>query len=241
MKASLAPRLTTAAVITLVAVLLVDFILIGLHLWHESWRTGGKLTEWFEYSWLSLASDGGLGEWTAYLQLSIAAALLVVIAVRDGAPVLAAWALTLAVAVADDALTLHENGGEALVDALNLPAGAYTLAEFAVWAGMAAVLLPVLALTHRASDRSARATSWRLALLLVALIFFAAVVDVLDIAWGAGVFEDGGELIVSTLILVAVIDATAWPSSDAPARRRARYRAGDAAGSRRSATSTAPR
>ena len=214
MKPSPAPRLTTAAVIALAALLLVDFILIGLHLWHESWRTGGQLTEWFEYPWLSLASDGGLGEWTGYLQLSIAAVLLVVIAVRDSAPVLAAWALTLAVAVADDALMLHENGGEALVDALNLPAGAYTLAELAVWAGMAAILLPVLVLTHRAGDRSARATSWRLGVLLVALSFFAAVVDILDIPWGAGVIEDGGELIVSTLILVAVIDASAWPSSE---------------------------
>jgi hypothetical protein len=223
MKAMLVPRVTKTAVIALVALLLIDFVLIGLHVWH-AWGTVGKIPapEWVQRPGLSLSRDRGLAEWLNYLQLSIAAGLLVVMAVRaSAAPVLAAWAFALAVAVADDALLLHEEGGRALVVELGLPAAfgfrGQDLGELLVWAGMAAIVLPVLVLTHRASDRPARAISWRLVLLLGALAFFGVAVDLLVTPFGEvlplALAENGGEIVVCTFILVTVIAAATSRSS----------------------------
>ena len=218
MKAMVYPTLTRAAVVSLLALVAIDFILIGIHVscpvgpWDGSCRLG---------------HEGGLAELVGYLKLSIAAGLLAGMAIRNRAAVLAAWALALLVVVADDALQLHEIWGGALTSEWDLPAvlglRSQDLGELLVWAGLAALVVPVLALAHHhASDRRARSISWQLMLLAAALAFFAIGADMLGQALmdtagtPLGVVEEGGELFLPTLILVAVIAAE---TSDGPAPR----------------------
>jgi hypothetical protein len=211
--------------VSIAVLVLVDLTLIALHLWHRSWRTSGReVPEWVKSRDLSLEEDRGLAELVNYVELSIAAVLLLASSVaRRRATVLAAWALAMVVAVADDALRLHERWGAELAYQLALPQWfglrERDFGELLVWGGFAATLLPLLALAHRGSDRWARAVSWRMVVLLGALFFFAAGVDLLHIPFRGtapgrvlATVEDAGEIVVSTFFLVVAIAAatTSW-------------------------------
>lgn len=87
-------------------------------------------------------------------------------------------------------------------------------------------LLAILIPTHLRSNAEARSRSRRLLMLLIALAFFAVVVDMVHIlasGWTArilAVVEDGGELVVLSVIACAVLgmasrarDAAAAPEA----------------------------
>lgn len=113
----------------------------------------------------------------------------------------------------DDALQLHEwdgvlaPGGTSLSEA---GSSGSDLGELLVWAVLGTPLLGAILITHRRSDGAAQDTSRRLAALTVALVVLAAVVDAVHarttgtLAWVLGTVEDGGELVVLSLIVVVL-------------------------------------
>lgn len=210
----------------LCGLLVADLLLIGMHGWHVLGTRGSVAAPaWVLDARSSLERDRGFAEIVIYAKLSIAGLALLGLAQRRRAAVLAAWALTLVVVVADDANRYHERWGVELVDILGLTPAlglrARDFGELLVWAGLAAVLLPLIVAGHWCSPPWARAVSWRLAGLLAALALFGAVVDMAHIwfldTYVVGqllaVFEDGGELVVSSVIVAAVLAMArlAWP------------------------------
>lgn len=119
-------------------------------------------------------------EWLGYLQLLVAAGLLLSVA-RLTATVYAAWAGALAVVALDDALEWHERGGKWLDRNWTIPEppGLRTqdVGELITWAILGACVTIILVLAHRRSTRAARRDSLRLAGLIAVLMVFAVGVD----------------------------------------------------------------
>lgn len=173
----------------------------------------------------ALFDDGGVAEWFGHAKVAVTVGLLVVVAVRTGQAVFAAWAVLLALVVLDDALMLHEIWGARLAGAVDLPvvAGlrAQDTGELVVWAAMG--LLPAVAVivTHLRSDESTRRRSRRIGYLFAALLVVAVLLDVLVVATGPSLAsavlalgEDGGELVVMTLLLAYVLLVGTEPAAD---------------------------
>jgi len=121
-------------------------------------------------------------EQSGYLQLILAAALLLKLAWRPRlTPVFAGWAIALIVLLADDYVGLHERAGAGLEDWLNLPAvlglRARDLGELLYWGIQGFGVLLLLGVTHRLSPASARRVSWRLVAILILLAGSSAAID----------------------------------------------------------------
>lgn len=173
--------------------------------------------------------DGSYIEVLGYgLLLAAAIVLAAVASRRPSARVLVAWASVLTLVALDDALQLHERGGEMLVASLGLRAAAGLRAvdfgELVVWAALGACSLLVLCVGHRCSGPSARRQSWWLAGALAVLVFFAVVVDMGHIALQSVVtgrgerliswIEAAGELLGTALLLSVAIHIWRQPAHD---------------------------
>ncbi|HSK17096.1 MAG TPA: hypothetical protein VK915_13145 [Gaiellaceae bacterium] len=231
-----------------VVLLLVDAALIGIHLWYESWRISDRdVPAWLRSSRYSLDRDRGFAELVNYVKLSSAGILLLgVFATRKRSSVLAVWAVALFLAVADDALRLHEEWGGRIASRVDVPElfglRRFDIAEAMVWGAFAALLLPLFVVAFRRSDWWVRSFSWTLTALLGLLVLFAAGAELLRrplAGWerALGTIEDGGEIVVSSaLVVVAIAAAQAVRPAPAsrfgravPARRRLAPRAASAA------------
>ena len=211
-----------------VALLVVDVALVALHLWHVAWGFwGASVPGWVQQPWTDISEETGLGENVTYVKVAAAGLLLVVAAVRRRAPVLAAWACLMGVVLADEYLMLHERLAGRVTSVVPVGAwlglGSQNYGELLVWAGFAAVLVPLLVVTHLRSGPEARAISGRLVVLLVVLVVFAGAVDLVH-AWVGegragelvGTAESGGELVtISAILLVAAVAAAmpGWPGA----------------------------
>lgn len=210
----------TRAFLRFLAVLLaVDAVLVILHVAHELQDMGvigGGA--WLQSELLLLSEDRGYGEVWGYAKALAATAGLLALCWRSRAPVFAALAFTLAVIVLDDSLMIHEVFGHRLSKALAFePAFGLQpqdFGELTVWAMLGIVVVAVLAVGFRFSDRRARATSTVFFGLLAALVFFAVGTDMLNIALhdafpGAyrlwPLVEEGGELVTLSLICAAAV------------------------------------
>jgi hypothetical protein len=171
--------------------------------------------------WL-LEADGGYSEtWGYVLQAGIALGL-VALTVVSRRPIWVGWAALFVAALADDKLRLHENKGAWLAEMLDkklwfppdgfLGLRANDLGEILVWGLLSIVPLAVVVVWHWRSDRWTRRASIALAVLVAAYVFFGGVVDqlhvlVLDtpLEEAMGTVEDGGELIVLSLVVTYVV------------------------------------
>jgi hypothetical protein len=165
---------------------------------------GGYFQDWR----FDIARDGGYSELFGYSKQAFIVVAFAFVYWRTRQLVYAAWSFAILVVLGDDALMLHERGGEALASLVDRetifgtrPAEAL---EPVVWGALAVVVLPALVLGHRRSNVRARRDSLVFVSLLAALAAFSGVVDLLnrtiDAAWGketaAGLrtaFEEGGE------------------------------------------------
>lgn len=184
-----------------------DAVFVLLHLWAAVERPGWVL--------FSIAADNGYGEVFQYLKFFWAALLLGWLTPRLGWGC-AAWALLFAWLLADDLLALHESLGGRLAEAWDLPAPvglrAKDLGELLISAAAGAVLLPPIALAWDRGAPAARRLGRDLVVLLLLLVCFGVGLDLLNSALQAegwlrvalGTLEDGGEMLVASLMLARV-------------------------------------
>lgn len=202
----------------LLAALLVDLVLVAGDVAHHlAWDRG--VLPYFRWAKWRADLDLSFAELFGYLQVAGSVLLLVLVLRRTRQPAVGAWALVLATIVADDALMIHERGGEALVGLLSLPAVAglrpADLGELLTWALLGSVLLVVLLWAHLRSGPDARRRSWQLGGAIALLAVFAVGLDMVEIALegvvspGLGTaltyIESWGELVSMTVLL-----ALAW-------------------------------
>lgn len=203
----------------LAAFLVIDLAFIVLHIVTDGGR--GPIT--------SLDTDIGLGGLWGFGK-ALAAAWMVHRAFRSTQiTVYLAWAVTFVTVALDDLAEIHENLGDGLATAADLPAVAglrpADLGELLVWAMLGIPLLIAIGLTVRHADARGRLDSLRFFTLMAVLVVVAAGLDALHMMatddtgdpWAVtplGVLEDGGELVVLSLLLTSAVAALRWRSAD---------------------------
>lgn len=159
-----------------------------------------------------LALDRGYGEIFQYIKIVWAGLLVATLWARSRSFVFAGWTVAFAYLFVDDAFQLHEHVGWAVRDAVpGQPGWAVHTGELAFLAAVGLVLLGVIAVGHTRATREERAVSAVLAgltglLVLVGLVLDAAnhlVFTAPEFRVPFTVVEDGGELVVMSLIVTA--------------------------------------
>lgn len=153
----------------------------------------------------------GVPEFMQYGKEGLVAGLLARAAHHWKSGLLAAWSLLFGYLMVDDWLELHERLGFIIAEAEGWPAvlslRPRDLGEIAASGIVVGVFVSCLGLLWGSSGQSSRAVNGDLMVLLAALGFFGVFVDVAHIAleqhgWrGLTLVEDGGEMVVMSLIL----------------------------------------
>ncbi len=160
----------------------------------------------------SIEVDRGYGEWYMYAKELLALGVFLALAGRGRRPQFLAWAVILFLVFVDDAFMVHERMGLFMSEHWTLPTIGTLRGRDVGELGFFSLLLAGLAglwLQARVWAGSlGRRTWWQLTLLFGALAGFAVVVDVFHQLspwrWLRGILallEDGGELLVMSLIL----------------------------------------
>jgi len=121
------------------------------------------------------------------------------------------WSLMFFYLLFDDALMLHESGGTILVRYFNLQPilglRAQDIGEFGIAVIVGVAFLAIIGISHYFSEQRLREISKRIAILLVALVFFGVFIDMIhpisrntEIYNLLGLIEEGGEMVVMSLI-----------------------------------------
>jgi hypothetical protein len=208
-------RIVVLVMATLIA---IDLVFVTMHVLRILLlKPGVEGSRLLEDPRLSLGADRGYGELYGYAKLMFSVVVLVVMGIRVPGPAYVAWAIALLVVFVDDSWLVHERLGHELAQWLELAPTfglrAQDLGELLAWTIIGIPLLAILIIGHRLSAPSVRRDSGALAILLLALGFFGVAVDMVQIeATGsgwlshlAGLVEDGGELIVISVIAAFVV------------------------------------
>ena len=202
----------------LIGLVLVDLAFVVVSYVYES-RHG---VDYLHTSPWLLEADGGYSEiWGYAIETSLVVSLLA-LAVLARRPVWIGWAALFLAAFADDEMRLHENKGawlaEMLAKHLWFPADGFLglraddLGEMLVWGMLGFVPLALVVFFYRRSDSGTRRDVVGMAVLVALYVFFGGVVDQLHVLFlggplenAVGTIEDGGELVVLSLILSYVV------------------------------------
>lgn len=198
----------------LVLLVVVDFMFIAVHALHawSPWLAGGHF---------SMESDNGLASIYQYIKQIWLAGCLGLAFVQTRSKVFVGWTLLFAFLLLDDALELHERFGVLISASWNLPAvfgmRPADLGEVIVAAGIGCAALALVAITFRRGGSDARQLSADLMCLLAALALFGVFFDMLhtityfnapSLAQFFALVEDGGEMLVVSVITAYVFDLT---------------------------------
>lgn len=206
----------------LVALVFVDLILIAMHIGAGAYYD--KIP-----ALLNIAFDHSLGEIFTYAKWATIIVLLWFVSRRTGNPALLACAALFAVMLADDSLQIHERLGEVAVNAEAVGEASWanrqTLGEIAVWAVLAALLVPVMLIGFVKSTRAQWIPALRFLGLICLFVLFGGVIDslhqpVANLPYGpqlADLVEDGGEMIVASLIVAHAV--ALWHATPKAANR----------------------
>lgn len=217
----------------LLALLLgTDILLIAVHLLNRH-------SPVFSRTDFSITADGGFAEVFQYVKELWIASMLVALAVRAwrsarsraSCAVYLAWAALFAYLLADDLFQVHERVGESMAaragfeGMIGLRAG--DLGQLLVTAFAAVVLLGGVFLGHRWADRTGRAMSASLFVLVLALGGFGVVADTIHALVSSlpvldsvlGVLEDGGEMVIMSLAVRLAFGAWTEPGQEPGAGR----------------------
>ncbi len=198
----------------LVLLVVVDFIFIAIHALH-AW------TPWFSGWHFSLESGNGLAAIYQYIKWVWLSGCLALAFLQTRSQVFVGWTLLFAFLLLDDALELHEALGVVIAASWHLPAlfgmRPDDLGELIVAAGIGCVALAMVGITFRRGGSDARQLSADLMCLLAALALFGVFFDMLHsityysapgIAKVFALLEDGGEMLVVSVITAYVFDLT---------------------------------
>jgi len=219
---SVLPTMDKAVLVLLVT---IDLTLILIHI-----GTGAS----FEKipALLNISLDYSIGEFFNYAKWVTIIGILWVVSRRVGNPALLACASLFAVMLADDSLQIHERFGELAVSAGQIGDASWatgqTLAEIAVWGALAGLLLPVILFGLWKSTREQWLPAFRFLGLIALFAVFGGLVDALhqpveQLPFGVqlvDLIEDGGEMIVASIIVAHAV--TLWNETAALARFRNR-------------------
>jgi len=204
---SLFPTLDKAVLLGLIT---LDMVLIILHI------GAGATFEQIPVL-LNIAFDYSLGEFFGYAKWLAIIVMLLIVGRRTDNPALLACAVIFAVMLADDSLQIHEMLGELAVNADRVGdtgwATGQTVGEVAVWIVMAGLLLPVIVIGFLRSKRAHWPSAMRFLGLIGLFAVFGGLVDALhqpvaQLPFGpqlADLVEDGGEMIVASLIVAHAV------------------------------------
>lgn len=193
--------------LALIGVLFVDvaFILVSIDQDFRGARTS-----------LHVSIDNGIAEHWQYLKWGGLALALAYYAASQRAAIYVVWSLLFVYLLVDDSQQIHETYGVVIADALGLrPAfglRAQDFGELIVTALAAVPLFGAITLIYLfAARREDRVFTHTMVALFVALAFFGVGIDMLDIMvpwrWLAltlNIVEDGGEMIVATIMAAYV-------------------------------------
>jgi hypothetical protein len=164
----------------------------------------------------NLGAEGGYSEVFQYLKVWGIGFVLCVLWSRTRDKVYGAWLLLFAYVICDDALQIHERGGK-LIAAYFGYEPAFGLqpkdfGELTVWGAFGVAFLTAITAAYLKSSFAARKASLGIGQLFCLLAFFGAVMDMAHSAVPArllkaafGVLEDGGEMLVMSLICWYVV------------------------------------
>jgi hypothetical protein len=198
----------------LVLVVVVDLIFIGIHALH-AW------SPWLSGAHFSLESENGLASMYQYIKQIWLAGCLALAFLQTRSLVIVGWTLLFTFLLLDDVLQLHERSGDVIAAALNLPAvfgmRPDDLGEMSVAAAIGCIALALMVSAFRRGNSESRELSADLMCLLAALALFGVCFDMLhtitifaapSIAPVLALVEDGGEMLVVSVITAYVFDLT---------------------------------
>ena len=169
---------------------------------------------------MALDREGGWPEVFGYVKELFIVGGFAVLFRRRRSPILLGFSITYVLIFLDDAFQLHERGGAALVDALDLQSvglvNAEQIGELLVWCGLGGIVTLALGLGTWLSTAAERRRALPFAACLVSLMVFAIGLDVVHSAIGDllgggkivgffGILEDGGELVVLSITCGVVL------------------------------------
>lgn len=203
-----------STLLLLLLLLCADLAAIALH-------SINSLTPFLKNPFLSLSKDGGYPETYQYLKWFWIVVLLVYISISRRTFGYAVWGLVFTYFLCDDALQIHERVGNRIAWHLTVtpPLGLkfQDLGELAVSAAAGVILLSLVAWAYSRGSQAFKKISQDLLLLILALVLFGVVFDMahsaIRLGWKVefilGVIEDGGEMLVASLILGYVFGLSA--------------------------------
>jgi hypothetical protein len=200
-------RFRPAATLLLACALAGDAAFVLLHIAHSA--TGFLGEDALVYQ------DGGYAEWFQYLKYASVLAMTLYLFARSGNTAYITLAVVAAFLLVDDSLMLHEHGGDEIGAALPFDSlgglRAEDFGELAVYASFGAVFLVAAIAGHLRQDVEGRRFLLGFYAIVVALAFFAVGMDMVrmigeDVLPGLGLIEDGGEMVVTSVLLVFVFE-----------------------------------
>jgi hypothetical protein len=199
------PYLREGSLLLLFAILVIDFLFMGLHTL--------KSLGYLDNPELSVTKNFGYAESFQYLKAAFIAGCFFLLAKRHRQPLFYCWAAVFAYILIDDSLEIHEALGFKLSDFVtrNFEIGLGGTAGELVVFGLFGLLLfvPLGWYFYKERNKDLKIVSQDLLILFGGILFFGMGVDVLhDFAETGtvingllGLLEDGGEMVILTLIL----------------------------------------
>ena len=169
-------------------------------------------TPYLNFEIYSLFNDRAIPEIYQYIKWLWISILLIYVSKRKRSFNNATWALVFTYLLLDDALSIHEKVGAYFAKNFNFipPLGLRLedIGELAVTATIGIILLLLVAWVYLKGDQAFKKVSHEMLLLILALVFFGVGVDMVLIVLNLGgeldnilgVIEDGGEMLVASLI-----------------------------------------
>jgi hypothetical protein len=183
----------------LAVLLLTDSILIGAHVW--LWYTGqlGAVPQ------LNIEMQGSVPEYFNYLKWLTCSLACLWLFARRREPLYLAWGALFLYFLVDDAESIRDAAGAWIVSVMDWQPA---FGEIAVSCIAGAILLTPIAFAYRRASIGTRAFSRLLFPWLIALVVFGVGVDMLHamvdhrptLSTFMGVVEDGGEMIVGSIL-----------------------------------------
>lgn len=185
-----------------------DAVFLILHAFH---RYSGFFTD----PQFSIMKDRGFAETFQYLKEGWIVLMLFFLTFKQPNLLYPSWSLLFSYLLVDDLFLVHERLGERVAAHLELPPmwglRARDFGELGVSAFFAATFLALIGLAYYRSDSDTRSFSRSLLAMLVALAFFGVLVDMVHVmvkqrSWqfALEIIEDGGEMVVMSVIVWAV-------------------------------------